>query len=155
MVRKIPSYIFPPYYPLRKKNCEGCMNPFTETLLSEIEDDQLIAWVSNWDVFEALIIEVFREGTVSESQTELYPKLKQALANSYSNLKDELEPHWQGRQAGGTPIEGDPYLELLSAEDLDKFVENWEAMQLLPAAREAINAYLLTQVEDQGDSTDG
>jgi hypothetical protein len=38
--------------------------------------------------------------------------------------------------------EQDPFLRLLAAEQASDFVGDWEAMQYLPAAREALNLYI-------------
>lgn len=129
------------------------MNPFTDSLLESIEDDRLIAWVSQWDYLEAFIIEVYRAGQVDRRGQGVFNRLKEELLAGYQDWRQGLEPHWRGRQAGGRPIEDDPFQELLSIESAADLVDNWQVMQLLPAAREALNSYLLAQIErDSGDN---
>lgn len=123
------------------------MNPFTESLLRQLEDDQLADWVTKWDELEALIIEVYRAGQVSDSILEEYRGLKEELLAGYQAWRPRLKPHWRDRQAGGRTINNDPFLELLSAEAAGEFVDNWQAVQLLPAAREALNSFLLARIE--------
>jgi len=48
----------------------------------------------------------------------------------------------------GRPALEDPFLWLLSYEEITEFRQNWRAMQTLPAAREAINRLLIELQSD-------
>lgn len=65
------------------------------------------------------------------------------LRQHYPQWADALHPYWQATVAGGRPTQTDPFLLLLEIPGPDHISGYWSAMQHLPAAREAINRYLV------------
>ncbi len=126
------------------------MNPYTRSLLNEIDNDDLIAWVQAWDELEALLVEVYRSQAAGPEEQDRYRSLRQRLAAEYARWQSELESHWRGLEAGGDPLESDPFLALLEPAEVDGILDNWQAMQTLPAAREALNSYLIERIEAGG-----
>jgi hypothetical protein len=126
------------------------MNPYTNSLLERIQDPWLKAWVADWDAFEGLIIDVFRQGKAPAARRRQFRDLKSRLRREYPRFQQELKPHWQGRRAGGKPVQNDPFLVLLDMERAEDSIDNWRVMQLLPAAREAINLCLHQLLEGAG-----
>ena len=129
------------------------MNPYTRSLLQRIENPALHDWVEAWDQLESLVVEIYRTEAAGPDAQNEYRDLKQRLITGYERWKDELRPHWDGLQAGGEPVQTDPFQKLLEPESAQGFLENWRAMQTLPAAREALNSYLIALIEgaESGD----
>lgn len=122
------------------------MNPITRSLLDKVEDKALEGWVLAWDQVEALIVAIYRGGAVDRTQARSYRRLREQLVRDHSQWSASLQPHWRGAVAGGEPVVADPFLQLLETEEAVGFVGNWGALQLLPAAREALNSYLLERL---------
>ena len=79
----------------------------------------------------------------SETADEtIYKEIRDWLVDNYSLWENELRPYWQATKVGGQKAEQDPFLRLLTAERAQDFVGDWQAMQNLPAAREALNRYI-------------
>lgn len=125
------------------------MNPYTNSLLAQLSDDELKTWVRSWDSLEALIIEIYRQGELSRGQRQRFSAISSDLHGGYNQFKENLAHHWRGLQAGGEPLNEDPFMRLLSAKGPEEFVDNWPAMQLLPAAREALNLFLHERLESK------
>ncbi|MFP3852726.1 MAG: hypothetical protein ACLFWD_00380 [Anaerolineales bacterium] len=123
------------------------MNPYTRSLLQEIDDEPLSRWVETWGQLEHLIIQVYRSGQVEAAEQEKYKALRDDLTRGYPRWQAQLKPHWKDLRAGGENLQADPFLHLTAAASLTAFIGNWEAMQKLPAAREAINHFLLSRIE--------
>lgn len=123
------------------------MNPYTRSLLKQIEDPALQRWVEAWDELESLVVEIYRTEAAGPQTQKTYRRLKGELADGYGRWRDEFKPHWTGLEAGGEPLEVDPFEKLLEPDDAQGFLDNWRAMQTLPAAREALNSYLLARIE--------
>lgn len=123
------------------------MNPYTRSLLKELEDPDLHAWVEAWDELESLVVEVYRAQAAGPDDDRDYQRLREALRRDYESWRPALEPHWDGLKAGGEELDRDPFWALLEPERVTEFVENWQAMQTLPAAREALNNYLIERIE--------
>lgn len=123
------------------------MNPYTRSLLERIDDADLRSWVESWDELESLVIEVYRLEAAGPDDERKYRRLRGELQRDYERWKSALEGHWQGLEAGGEPLDRDPFWVLLKPEEVGAFVENWKAMQTLPAAREALNNYLIERIE--------
>ncbi len=124
------------------------MNPFTRSLLREVDDAELAAWVRCWDELESLVVDIYRSRHADWEQARAYRHLRRELTDGYSPWQRELAPYWQGLKAGGTSVEQDPFRALFAEEEAASFVDNWRAMQTLPAAREALNSYLLARIEE-------
>ncbi len=117
------------------------MNPATGTLIQRIDDRQLRRFVHDWDDFEALVIRVYRAGEPTNSDARELVYLRRRLRRAYVSWQAPLRPHWP------EALELDPFRKLLEIEAADALVDNWEAMQTLPHARQAINQFLLARLE--------
>ena len=120
------------------------VNPVTQAILKQIHDPDLIEFVSDWDELENLIVHVFRGKMAETSEEETYQRLRERLLAGYPRWQAGLQPYWQQSRIKGQDGISDPFLRLLSSANAADFVGNWEAMRHLPAAREALNNYLLT-----------
>ncbi|HSO27564.1 MAG TPA: hypothetical protein VLS48_05800, partial [Anaerolineales bacterium] len=63
------------------------MNPYTQTLLSQVDYPQLAAWVEDWDRLEALVIRVYKGEAASPADEDEYRLLRARLQTAY--------PTWQ------------------------------------------------------------
>jgi hypothetical protein len=121
------------------------MNPFTKFLRQWAADDDFDVFVAYWDRLERLTIQVYRQKvTVATAQPEfeaVWPWLRQ----QYGRWQPLLEPYWRQTTAAGVPTQADPFLFLLEKESPAAISGDWQAMQHLPAAREALNQYVLGQ----------
>ena len=119
------------------------MNPVTAALLKDIEDVSVIEFVALWDEFEELAIAIYKRAAASEAERQRFGALIESASIAYPALESALQPHWRGIRVKGQELAEDPFVTLLKLSDADAIIENWAAMQLLPAAREALNHYLL------------
>lgn len=124
-------------------------NPFTRAILKQIEDPTLQEFVSYWDALELLVIRVFRAKAASQEDEVEYSQLRSWLYRNYGRWKEALLPYWQQARIAGQPSGQDPFLYLLSENSASWFSANWTAMQHLPAAREALNQYLIDQANPE------
>lgn len=111
----------------------------------------------DWDRFERMAIRVYRGGRAG-LRTRLYFRvLRRRLARDYPAWQEAFADHWRGLLVAGNALERDPFSALLAIEDASAIVDNWAALQLLPAAREALNKYLVQQVgrSDGHESPEG
>lgn len=125
-------------------------NPVTDILLAQIDDGPLRRWVERWDELEKLAIEIYRRQRVGWWDKRRYRRLRSRLKFEYRGWRDQLTPYWQRQTAGGKPRLADPFISLLTIERAEDLVDNWQALQLLPAAREALNDYLVSRLESSG-----
>ena len=96
-----------------------------------------------WDRLEWLTIQVYKgQIDVHEAEVE-FAQVWPWLQQNYGRWQDELEPCWRRTRAAGSPTQSDPFLLLLAINSPTEIVGDWRAMQHLPAAREALNQYLL------------
>jgi hypothetical protein len=132
------------------------VNPFTRFLLGRQEKRSepksakadLEAFVEHWDAFEALVIRVFKAKAAGEADEIEHAQVRRWLLEHFPRWQASLAAHWPGKRAGGEPLEADPFAWLLQIERADGFVMNWRAMQMLPAARETLNEYLMGERKD-------
>lgn len=125
------------------------MNPFTR-FLSQWSQDHIIAqFIPPWDTVEALVIRVYKSGRATAEDEESYRRVRASLQKIYPQLAEGLRPYWQQTKVGGKLEHGDPFLFLLTADRAADFVDNWVALQHLPAAREALNQYILSVSEER------
>lgn len=121
------------------------MNPYTKFLSQWSNDQPFAAFVADWDRLEQLVIGVYRgkvDTTVSQTDfDELWPRLREL----YSIWEPVLRSHWQATRAAGEPTRTDPFRLLLAIGSPAAIPGDWRTMQHLPAAREAINRYLVEQ----------
>lgn len=123
----------------------GRVNPFTRFLSQWSSNRRLAEFIAHWDVLESVVVGVYREKmSVAEAQplfAETWPWLRQA----YPQWEQALRPFWQQTQAGGAPTAADPFQLLLAFAEPGDILGDWRAMQHLPAAREALNQFVLSQ----------
>lgn len=132
------------------------MNPFTRFLLrrlsgrkeAQTRDAGLEAFVEHWDALEALVIRVFKAKIADEADAAEHARVRAWLLEYYPAWQAALAAYWTGKRAGGEPIASDPFVWLLAIERAEDFVMNWPAMQMLPAAREALNEFVMGERKD-------
>lgn len=121
------------------------MNPFTKYLSQWSADGDFADFVADWDRLERLVIGVYRaKMDVATAEAEyrfVWPRLRKR----YNDWSAALRPFWQATRAAGAPTQTDPFLLLLNIAAPEAIPGDWRAMQHLPAAREAINRYLMEQ----------
>jgi len=123
------------------------INPFTHFLRQRGSDHDFDRFVSYWDRLEVLVVHVYREKmTVDEAAGE-YAEIWPWLRVAYGRWQPVLEPHWRETRAAGATTQTDPFALLLAIESPRAIPGDWRAMQHLPAAREAINRYLTSSIQ--------
>ena len=122
------------------------MNPFTRFLRSQRRNTpaELAVFIERWDRLESLVINVYRRGGVDAETEAVYADLRAWLAEHYRDWAAGLEPFWRASREGGAAPVSDPFRRLLAPASAAWFIDNRPAMQALPAAREALNRYLLS-----------
>lgn len=120
-------------------------NPFTRFLSRQVQDRRLLQFVAWWDRLEALVIAVYRANQAGEADEREWAEIRAALVSLYPGMAGVLQPFWQQAQVSGQPADQDPFAHLLTAPQAAAFVGNWDAMQRLPAAREALNHLILAR----------
>ena len=119
------------------------MNLFTRFLRQWSRDPDLEKLVEHCDALEALVIRVYKRGEATAADEAEYQALRGWLAANYPAWQPMLRPYWQEASVAGKPAATDPFLRLVAADSARAFVGDWEAMQHLPAAREALNRLIL------------
>lgn len=121
------------------------MNPFTKFLGQWAADPHLDEFVAYWDRLEKLTILVYREKMpAAEAETEfnvVWPWLRE----QYGRWAGALKPFWQQTTAAGQPTQADPFRLILEKQSPADIPGDWRTLQHLPAAREALNQYLLAK----------
>lgn len=121
------------------------MNPFTKFLRQWAADDDFDTFVAYWDRLERLTIQVYREKvTLAAAQSE-FEEVWPWLRKQYGRWQTLLESYWRQTTAAGVPTQIDPFLLLLEKRSPAAIPGDWQAMQHLPAAREALNQYVRSQ----------
>lgn len=128
------------------------MNPFTKFLSQSLTDNHFTAFVEKWDELERIVIGVYRGKITPSSAESDWQGTRTWLLNNYGSWEAVLCPYWQMTSAGGNPTITDPFHLLLDIKIAADIPGDWRAMQHLPAAREAINRYLLDHT-NQDSST--
>ena len=125
-------------------------NPYTHDLLERLSDPPpgLDDFIQAWDRLETLVIAVFRDGEADALEEGRFAEVARWLRSHYAAFESDLAPHWADVRAGGRPLLADPFRTLFEAPDAASFADNWSAMQLLPAAREALNRWLVALAGD-------
>lgn len=130
------------------------MNPFTRFLRQWTQDDAgLDELVEQCDALESLVIRVYKEGEATAADEARYQAIRRWMREHYSDWQEDVRPFWEQAEVAGRPAAEDPFLRLMAPESASAFAGNWEAMQLLPAAREALNRLVIQQSNEDG--TDG
>jgi hypothetical protein len=123
------------------------MNPVTRALLKQISDQQLEKFAEDWDNLEALVVEIYKQKSLSFEQQEDFFQLQEGLQERYASLREELGLFWPKTKVRGEPVTADPFAALIAKRAAQEFVGNWDAMRTLPAAREALNLMLMARIE--------
>lgn len=126
------------------------MNPVTRGLLDQVGDPRLEAFAENWDALEALVVEIYKQKSLSFSQQEEFFRLQESLKPAYTDLQTEIGRFWPLTKIKGELVTEDPFLAIIEKPSAREFVENWPAMKTLPAARESLNQLLMARLEAQG-----
>lgn len=121
------------------------MNPFTQFLRQWSKNPSLDTFIIYWDRLEKLTIQIYREKmTVDEARPE-FEAVWPWLRVQYGRWRAALEPFWQATNVGGQPTQTDPFQLLLEKRSPEDICGDWHMMQHLPAAREALNHYLMAK----------
>lgn len=105
------------------------------------------AFVAAWDRLETLVIAVYRTGAADAADAAGFAALRAELEGRYAALAADLAPFWpEVRGAGGA----DPFRLLLGVPHAAALVGNQAALRALPAAREALNRWLVALAEGDG-----
>lgn len=122
------------------------MNPVTAMLVRQVGDRKIARFIERWDALEALVIRVYKGARATPVDERLYKRLRPELRTKLRRYGPELDQYWPKATVGGKLAKHNPFLTLLRAEHPSVFVGNWPAMQMLPAARQALNEWLLDQL---------
>ena len=120
------------------------MNPFTRAILKRIKDRRMSDFVRHWDALEALVIRVYKTGEASTEDEADHRRVREWLQKNYPRWQSELDPHWRSARIAGELATEDPFAYLIARSSAAEFAGDWRAMQSLPAAREALNEYLIS-----------
>ena len=118
-------------------------NPVTQKLVRQLNDGLIAQFVAHWDNLEELVIRVYRAQQATPDDGAAFSVLQRALLDHYPHWQDALHPYWRQARVGGEPAQEDPFAALLRVGQPQDFVGNWQAMQTLPAARQALNEWLM------------
>ena len=121
------------------------MNPFSRYLSQWSADRDFNAFVALWDRLERLVVAVYRQKIDAAAAEVEFNAIWPGLRQVYETWASALRDHWQATRAAGEATQTDPFQLLLDLQSPAGITGNWRAMQHLPAAREAINRYLLAQ----------
>lgn len=119
------------------------MNPFSKYLRQFARDQDFDAFVAQWDVLESVVIGVYRDKMLIEQAQTAFSTTWPQLRQIYPQWEPGLRSCWQLTKAAGELTQVDPFQLLLDIQTPEQIKGDWKAMQHLPAAREAINRYLL------------
>lgn len=122
------------------------MNPVTRGLLAQLEDPQVAEFAEDWDTLENLVVEIYRQKSVTFEQQQTFFDVQQRLQQSYPRYEEEFGRYWPHVRVKGELVVGDPFQALIRQSGAKAFVENWDAMRTLPAARESLNQMLVARI---------
>ena len=123
------------------------MNPFTQSLLKHLQDRQLAQFTTYWDSLEGLVIRVFKGKVASQTDQAEYQRIRAWLLEHYPRWQAALQPYWQTARVAGEYAQEDPFAFLLAVSEAAAFVNHKRALVTLPAAREALNQFLVDQIK--------
>jgi DNA-binding transcriptional LysR family regulator len=119
------------------------MNPFTKSLAAKLGTSKLQDFIAHWDALEQLVIRVYRGKAVTEADEAEYTQLRAWLQANYEAWREALQPHWQQAKIAGKLATEDPFAKLFTPQHAADFLNNWPALQALPAAREGLNRLVI------------
>ena len=114
----------------------------TKSILMRLSGSPMQTFVANWDMLEELVTAVYNTGKVEPTDKHLFKSLQYALRDHYKEWADVLRPYWQQVKVAGRMLTEDPFNLMMEAPEVAGLAENWDMMQSLPAAREALNLLL-------------
>lgn len=123
------------------------MNPFTRFLRQWSRRPELTQLIDHWDVVEALVVRVYKAGEVTDYDRAAFSATWPWLRAHYDKWARELEPLWRDALVGGEAATTDPFRRLIDVDGPEEFLNDWGAMQHLPAAREALNRLVVQSGE--------
>ena len=127
------------------------MNPFTRFLRQWTRGDAgLDQLVEHCDALESLVIRVYKAGKATAADETQYQAIRRWMQDNYPAWQAALRPFWQEARVAGRPAREDPFLRLTAPQSASAFVGDWQAMQVLPAAREALNRLVIQQSNEDG-----
>lgn len=118
-------------------------NPFTRFLSADLDDNSLISFISYWDRLESLVVSVYRNNAADDEHAPEFERVWAWLGEDYPKWQSALRPYWRQARAGGQSVEEDPFARLLKVNSPADLAGDWSLMQQLPAAREALNRFVL------------
>ena len=121
------------------------MNPFSKYLSQWSTDRDFNAFIAQWDRLERLVVAIYRQKVDAGAAEAEFKTIWPELRRQYNVCAEALRPHWLATRAAGEATHVDPLQLLLDLASPEKVTGNWRAMQHMPAAREAINRFLLEQ----------
>lgn len=122
-------------------------NPFTKFLRQWWQDDQFEDFVERWDALELIMVRVYREKMTPAEARPQFEATWPWLRTHYREWEAALRPFWQQTKAAGEQTRVDPFRLLLEIKSPEAIQGDWRAMQHLPAAREALNQYILSRTD--------
>ena len=120
-------------------------NPYTRFLSADLDDDSLNSFIGHWDRLENLVVSVYRNNAAGSEDEREFDQVWPWIAENYPKWRSVLRPHWRQVTARGQKLQEDPFARLLEVKSAADIVGNWSIMQELPAAREALNRFVLEQ----------
>jgi hypothetical protein len=122
-------------------------NPYTKFLSADLDDNSLSSFISYWDRLESLVVSVYRNSVADREHAREFEQVWAWLGEDYPNWRSALRPYWGQAKAGGQPVEEDPFARILNVKSAADLAGDWSLMQQLPAAREALNRFVLDQTD--------
>ena len=128
------------------------MNPFTKFLSQFLKSasNDIATFIGHFDQVENLAISVYKRKAIAPKDTKTFENSFRWLQTHYPDWEEQLASYWPPTLVGGKPAPMDPFRRLIYVEGPESFIDDWEALQYLPAAREALNQYLVDQSNDGG-----
>ena len=120
-------------------------NPFSRFLRQWSKNEPLEQFVNHWDQLEQIMVQVYRRKATPEQMQQQFDVVWLWLQERYARWEVDLRPFWRATKAGGEPTTRDPFAMLLAFETPHDILGDWTAMQHLPAAREALNRFVMSQ----------
>jgi hypothetical protein len=120
------------------------VNPITQQLLAGYSDPELAEFVGAWDALETLVIRIYRNGAITRADDLEFAAVRRYLSAEYPRRAAPLAAYWQRVTIKGVGrVRHDPFLMLLDYDHAFQFINDWGAMRLLPAIRQALNEWLM------------
>jgi hypothetical protein len=124
-------------------------NPFTKSIARLLgqgaQRPALDALIAHCDVIETLVIQIFRTKQTSAEDARAFAAAATGARDAAMQLADRLDPLWRKSLIGGVPAAHNPFTYWAALSGTAACIGNWEAMQTLPAMREALNELILLE----------